>query len=99
MTEPTIREDNDGVIFSAKIVPASSRTAIAGLLDGMVKIKVAAPPEKGKANQLLLSFLAKQLGVKIKALSIISGQSSAVKQIKIAGISTQTLREKLRLDK
>ena len=99
MTGLAIREDNDGVIFSAKIVPASSRTAIAGLLDGMVKIKVAAPPEKGKANQLLLSFLAKQLGIKTKALSIISGQSSAVKQIKIAGISTQTLREKLRLDK
>ncbi len=99
MTGPTIREEDDGVVFSAKIVPASSRTAIAGLLDGMVKIKVAAPPEKGKANQLLLSFLAKQLGIKTKALSIISGQSSAVKQIKIAGISTQTLREKLRLDK
>ena len=99
MTEPTIREDNDGVFFSAKIVPASSRTAIAGLLDGMVKIKVAAPPEKGKANQLLLSFLAKQLGVKTKALRIISGQSSPVKQIKIAGISTQTVQEKLRLDK
>lgn len=99
MTEPTIREDNDGVIFSVKIVPASSRTAIAGLLDGMVKIKVAAPPEKGKANQLLLSFLAKQLGVKTKALSIISGQSNPVKQIKIAGISARTLQEKLRLDK
>jgi len=99
MTEPTIREDNDGVIFSAKIVPASSRTAIVGLLDGMVKIKVTAPPEKGKANQLLLSFLAIQFGVKAKALSIISGQSSAVKQIKIAGISTQTLQEKLRLNK
>jgi hypothetical protein len=99
MTELTIREDNDGVIFSAKIVPASSRTAIAGLLDGMVKIKVAAPPEKGKANQLLLSFLAKELGVKTKALSIISGQRNAVKQIKIAGISTQTLQEKLRLNK
>lgn len=95
MTEPTIREDNDGVIFSAKIVPASSRTAIAGLLDGMVKIKVAAPPERGKANQLLLSFLAKQLGVKIKSLRIISGQSSPIKQIKIAGVSTETLQEKL----
>ena len=95
MTEPTIQEDDDGVIFSAKIVPASSRTAIAGLLDGMVKIKVAAPPERGKANQLLLSFLAKQLGVKIKSLRIISGQSSPIKQIKIAGVSTETLQEKL----
>ena len=99
MTEPTIREDNDGVFFSAKIVPASSRTAIAGLLDGMVKVKVAAPPEKGKANQLLLSFLAKELGVKTKALSIISGQSSTVKQIRVVGISVETLKEKLRLDK
>ena len=99
MTEPIIQEDDDGVIFSAKIVPASSRTAIAGLLDGMVKVKIAAPPEKGKANQLLLSFLAKELGIKTKALSIISGQGSPVKQIKVAGISAQTLQEKLRLNK
>ncbi len=94
-----IREINGGVIFAAKIVPGSSQTIVCGLLDGMVKIKVSAPPEKGKANRCLLDFLAKQLGVKKKAVSIISGQSSPVKQVQVLGLSAETLLKKLDLNK
>ena len=64
MVNLAIREVDGGVVFTAKIVPASSQTSICGLLDGMVKIKISAAPEKGKANQCLIKFLAKQLGVK-----------------------------------
>ena len=94
-----IREINGGVIFAAKIVPGSSQTIVCGLLDGMVKIKVSAPPEKGKANRCLLDFLAKQLGVKKKTVSIISGQSSPVKQVQVLGLSAETLLKKLDLNK
>ena len=90
-----IKQTDGGVVFTAKIVPGSSRTVFAGLLDGMVKIKVAAAPEKGKANQCLVEFLAKKLGVKKKDVSIVSGQSSPVKQIKVDRISTEELTEKL----
>jgi len=94
-----IREINGGVIFAAKIMPGSSQTIVCGLLDGMVKIKVSAPPEKGKANRCLLDFLSKQLGVKKKAVSIISGQSSPVKQVQVLGVSAETLLKKLDLNK
>ncbi len=88
---------DDGIVFTAKIVPGSSRTAVMGLLDGMVKIKVAAAAEKGKANQCLIEFLAKKLEVKKKDISIISGKTSPVKQIKINRISSKQLTEKLGL--
>jgi len=94
-----IREVDGGVVFSAKIVPAGSRTALCGLLDGMVKIKLSAPPEKGKANRCLLEFLAKQLSVKKNALSIISGKTNPVKNIRVSGISTEVLLKKLNLNK
>ena len=45
-----IKELADGVVFQVKVVPGSSRTAIAGQLDGMLKIKAAAPPEKAPGN-------------------------------------------------
>ena len=61
-----IQEVNGSVVFKVKAVPGSSRTAVGGLLDGMLKVKIAAPPEKGKANQCLIEFLAKKLGVKKK---------------------------------
>jgi hypothetical protein len=94
-----IQENRDGVTFTAKIVPGSSKTALAGTLDGMVKVKVAAPPEKGKANACLAAFLAKQVGVRKKAVTITSGQTSPVKQILIAGITAATLQDKLGLGK
>jgi len=99
MANLAIRQVNQGVIFAAKIVPGSSRTAACGLFDDMLKIKVAAAPEKGKANQCLLRFLAEILGVKRNAVSIIAGQTAAVKQVQVSGISADTLLRKLNLNK
>ena len=65
MANLTIQKVDKGVIFKTKIVPGSSPpTKICGLLDDMLKIKVTAAPEKGKANRCLVDFLAKKLGVK-----------------------------------
>jgi uncharacterized protein (TIGR00251 family) len=99
MNNPAVEEVNDGVVFMAKIVPGSSRTALCGLLDEMVKIKVSAAPEKGKANKCLLDFLVKQLGVKRNAVSIISGRTSTVKGVKVRGISVEQLLNKLNFNK
>jgi uncharacterized protein (TIGR00251 family) len=95
MANLEFREAADGVIFTAKVVPGSSKTVICGLLDGMLKVKVLPPPEKGKANQALCQFLAKQLGVKRNAVSIVSGHSQPIKTIRVSGISARTLSERL----
>jgi len=99
MCKPTIQANADGVTFTAKIVPGSSRTAVSGLLDDMIKVKVAAAPERGKANQCLVAFLAKRLGVRKNAVHITTGQTSPVKQVDVKGISPETLLEKLGLSK
>jgi hypothetical protein len=97
MAKLAVQEDNRGVIFRTKIVPGSSSTVIAGLLDEMLKVRIAAPPEKGKANQCLLEFLARKLGVKKNAISIVAGQTSAVKHVQVLGISADILLRKLNL--
>jgi uncharacterized protein len=61
----------------------------------MLKVKIASPPEKGKANQALIVFLADTLGVKKNTLKITSGLSSQIKTIQITGISVETLFDKL----
>jgi uncharacterized protein (TIGR00251 family) len=83
----------------AKIVPGSSKTAVCGLLDEVIKFKVSTAPQKGKANQSFIEFLAKQLGVKKNAVSIISGLTSPVKQVRVLGMSGEKLLEKLNLNK
>ena len=86
-----IRQFEGRVVLDVKVVPGSSRTKLAGILDGMVKIKVAAAAEKGKANRCLIEFLAKKLDVKKKAIEIISGKTSPVKQVQIAGVCAEDI--------
>lgn len=72
--------------FAVKVVPGSSRTVFCGMHDGMYKVRLAAPPEKGKANKALIDYLASLLDVKKKAVSILSGQTSPIKQIIVEGV-------------
>ena len=88
MSELSIQQVDNDAVFQVKIVASSSRTAVAGQLDGMLKIKVAAPPEKGKANQAIIKFLAAELGVKKRRVVIASGLTSTIKQIRISDTTT-----------
>ena len=99
MSNLAVEEIDNSVVFKVKVVPGSSRTAVCGLLDEMVKIKVSAAPEKGKANKCLLDFLARQLGVKKNAVSITSGRTSTIKNVQVLGISVEQLLNKLNLNK
>jgi uncharacterized protein (TIGR00251 family) len=87
----------EGVIFTVKVVPGSSRTRIAGEMGTMLKVNIAAAPEKGKANECLAEYLSEVLGVRKNAVTILSGQTSPVKQLRIAGITSNTLRQILGL--
>jgi uncharacterized protein (TIGR00251 family) len=99
MANLTVQELDESTVFTAKIVPGSNGpTRICGLLDGMLKIKVSAPPEKGKANQCLVKFLAQTLDVKRNAVGIVAGKTSPVKRVQVLGISAETLHRKLDLD-
>lgn len=65
-----------------KVIPRSARTEIAGTMaDGTIKIRVAAPPEKGKANDELARFLASHFGV--SRVEIISGHTAALKMVRL----------------
>ncbi len=67
-----------------KVIPRSARTEIAGeLADGTLKVKIAAPPERGKANEALCAFLADHFGVVRDAVTIVSGHSAERKLVRI----------------
>ena len=93
MVELNIQQVNNDAVFQVKIVASSSRTAVAGQLDGMLKIKVAAPPENGKANRAIVKFLAAELGVKKKQVVIASGLTSTIKQIHVSDTTTSEIEK------
>lgn len=87
----------NAVLVKVKVIPGSSKTVVAGLIDGMLKVKIAAPPEKGKANKCLIDFLAKKLGLKKNDILITSGRTATVKSLQISNIEPEKLIEKLNL--
>ncbi len=70
--------------FLVKVVPKSSKTELVGYLpDGTWKVKIAAAPERGKANKELCAFLAEHLGVAPSKVQIISGETRHLKRIRV----------------
>ena len=65
----------------------------------MLKIKIAAAAQRGKANKSLIDFLARQIGVKRNDVAIISGQTKATKTIKVSGVTTLVFLNRLGLSK
>ena len=64
--------DGDGVLILVKAVPGASRTEIVGEWDGRLKIAVAAPPERGKANQAISKLLAERFGVRRRDVAVVN---------------------------
>lgn len=72
------------LVIAVKVIPKSSRNEVVGFLDdGTLKIKVAAVPERGRANDELCRFLAEQFQVPQRSVSVIAGQTSHQKRIQI----------------
>ena len=90
-----IEKTKEGIVFIAKVIPSSSKTALCGNINGMLKIKISAPPKKHKANICMIKFLSKHFDVKKKDISIISGHTSNIKHVKISGLSVEMLQQKL----
>jgi uncharacterized protein (TIGR00251 family) len=91
MADLFIKETEQGVEIRVKVVPGSSKTRIAGTLDDMLKVKIAAPPEKGKANKALIAFLAKMLSVKKNDIEIVSGKTNPVKTLRILDVNSASI--------
>jgi uncharacterized protein (TIGR00251 family) len=72
------------MILKVKVTPRAPRTEFAGeMADGTLKVHVAAPPEKGRANEELCAFLAKHYGVPREQVEVVSGQSAARKLVRV----------------
>ena len=86
------REEGGSLVFAVRVAPRASKTVAAGEHDGALKVRVAAPPVEGAANEELTRFLAKRLGVPGGAVLIVGGHTSKTKVIKAAGAKAEDLQ-------
>jgi uncharacterized protein (TIGR00251 family) len=90
-----LEPDPQGVILTVRAHAGARRNAIVGVRDGMLRVAVTEPPEKGKANKAIVAVLSKALGVSKSAVVLISGATSPRKRFLIAGADSDTLSASL----
>ena len=84
--------DDQGVTLRLHIQPGAKKTEVVGPHGDALKIRLAAPPVDGKANAALLEFLARKVGAGRTALTLISGQTSRTKRVRVDGVVADELR-------
>lgn len=84
------------MILTVKVIPRARKNEIAGYENGVLKVRLQAVPEKGKANEELIDFLAEELELPKSSITLVRGQTSRIKHLKIEGLDeTQFLKRYL----
>ncbi len=84
------------MLVSVRVIPRSSKNALAWE-EGILKVRLTAPPVDGAANEALVVFLADQLGLPRRAITIVRGATARQKTVEITGLTLEDLQHKLQL--
>jgi len=86
------RKTKEGWLISVHAQPGAKKSVVTGLHGESLKVRVAAPPVEGKANDALTAFVAKALGVPRRAVSIVKGASSREKLLLVTDAAANPAR-------
>ena len=86
-------EERDGAIhFAVWVVPRAARSVVVGEHDNALRVRLAAPPVEGAANEELRRLLADAFGVPSRAIEITGGLTSKLKRVRVSGASQAALQ-------
>ena len=78
-----VRRDGERLVFTIRVTPRASANAVAGERNGVLLVRVTAPPADGKANDAVVALLAKTLGTPRGAVQVVRGASSRTKRVSV----------------
>jgi len=86
-------KEGDALLLRVFVQPRASRNRFCGIHEGELKLQLTSPPVDGAANQSCREFLAKQLKLPKSAVTLISGETSRHKRLRIEGVTPQQIRQ------
>jgi uncharacterized protein YggU (UPF0235/DUF167 family) len=78
-----VRRDGERIAFTVRVTPRASANTVAGERDGVLLVRVTAPPVEGKANDAVVSLLAEALDLPRSAVRVTRGAAARTKGISI----------------
>ena len=83
--------------LDVRVIPRARRTELAGTRHNAVLIRLAAPPVDGAANVALCRFLADRVGIPLRSITLVSGDTGRDKRLAIAGVRLADVRARLEI--
>jgi uncharacterized protein (TIGR00251 family) len=90
-----LTEREGAVSFRVRVVPRARQSAVTGVEEGVLHVRLAAPPVEGKANEALRQLLAEVLGLRKSAVEIAVGEKSRHKTVRVSGMSASEVAARL----
>jgi len=84
-----------GVVITVRVIPRAGRSGVAGTRDGALLVRLNAPPVEGAANNELVEVIADALGVARRAVTIVAGERSRTKRVRVAGVDADHVASRL----
>ena len=91
------RADGPSATLSVRVVPRSAKEGVAGFEGGIVRIRLNAPPVEGQANDSLVRFLARALGIPKNRITLVAGGKGRSKIVRVDGVTREELMAALGL--
>ncbi len=95
MTTPIVQGTKDGTVLTVHVQPKAARTECVGVHGDALKIRVAAPPVEGAANEALIRFLADRCAIPRASIVIQSGAEGRRKRLCLKGITAEAVTARL----
>lgn len=92
---PILRQQPGAVIVATRVVPRAKRPGLELLADGGLQVRVAAPPVDSGANREVCRMLADVFHLTVREVSIVRGEHSRQKEIRLAGINLTEAQQQL----
>jgi uncharacterized protein len=89
------RERSERARLAVRVQPRASRDEILGWRDGVLRVRVTAPPVDGGANAAVVALVAGALGVKVSAVRLVRGERARDKVVSVAGLTDGEVRDRL----
>jgi uncharacterized protein len=90
-----LSESGDSVVLSLHVQPSAKKTEVVGQHGDALKIRLAAPPAEGKANECLLAYVAEALNIPKRQVRWISGLRSRNKRIAVEGMTAEEIERRM----
>jgi uncharacterized protein (TIGR00251 family) len=85
----------EDAVLRLRVQPRASRDAILGWRDGVLRVRVTAPPVEGEANAAVVTLVARALGIAPSTVSVVRGERARDKLVRVAGLTEADVRTRL----